>query len=135
NIVNVASLAGRRGMSPLGGYCATKFAVVGFTEALRMELFGTAVSASLVMPGLVDTPMVREFEGQQIPAGIAMPRRWVTWAVLAAVTMGLAEVDVPFGAATAEKLASLFPEMTGALLGMGSKVLEYISTWTGFNVR
>jgi hypothetical protein len=135
NIVNVASLAGRRGVSPLGAYCATKFAVVGFTEALRVELFGTGVSASLVMPGLVDTAMVREFEGQLIPSGLAMPPRWVTWAVLAAVTMGLAEVDVPFGAATAEKLASLFPEMTGALLGMGSKMLEYISAWTGLSVR
>ncbi|MGH7863393.1 MAG: SDR family NAD(P)-dependent oxidoreductase [Candidatus Binataceae bacterium] len=135
NIVNIASLAGRRGMSPLGGYCATKFAVVGFTEALRMELFGTGISASLVMPGVVDTPMVREFQRQAIPAGFAMPARWVTWAVLAAVTMGLAEVDVPFGAATAEKLASLFPEMTGALLGMGARVFEYISTLAGRNAR
>src|SRR5579871_3254377 len=40
NIINIASLAGRRGMSPLGGYSATKFAMVGLTEALRMELFG-----------------------------------------------------------------------------------------------
>src|SRR5690348_16728563 len=39
-IVNVASLAGRRGYSPLGGYCATKFGLVGLTEALRMELQG-----------------------------------------------------------------------------------------------
>jgi NADP-dependent 3-hydroxy acid dehydrogenase YdfG len=42
NIVNIASLAGRRGLPPLGGYCATKFAVVGLTEALRVELYGTA---------------------------------------------------------------------------------------------
>src|SRR5712692_7128748 len=39
SIVNIASLAGRRGISPLGGYSATKFAVVGLTEALRIELF------------------------------------------------------------------------------------------------
>ena len=37
-IVNVASLAGRRGYTPLGGYCATKFALVGLTEAVREEL-------------------------------------------------------------------------------------------------
>jgi len=135
NIVNVASLAGRRGVSPLGAYCATKFAVVGFTEALRVELFGTGISASLVMPGLVDTPMIREFEGQRIPTGIAMPARWVTWGVLAAVTMGLAEVDVPFGSATAEKLASLFPNLAGGMLGAGSRMLEYLSAWTGFGVR
>ena len=135
NIVNVASLAGRRGVSPLGGYCATKFAVVGFTEALRVELFGTGVSASLVMPGLIDTPMIKEFEGSPIPSGVAMPARWVTWGVLAAVTMGLAEIDVPFGSATAEKLASLFPDMAGSLLGLGSRMLEYLSGWTGFSVR
>jgi len=34
-VVNVASLGGRRGVSPIGGYCATKFALVGLTEALR----------------------------------------------------------------------------------------------------
>jgi len=31
HIVNVGSLAGRRGFSPLGGYCASKFALVGLT--------------------------------------------------------------------------------------------------------
>src|SRR3984957_20903956 len=60
SIVNIASLAGRRGMPPLGAYCATKFAVVGLTEALRVELFGTGIRLSLVMPGVIDTPMVRE---------------------------------------------------------------------------
>jgi short-subunit dehydrogenase len=57
NIVNIGSLAGRRGMPPLGGYCATKFALVGLTEALRVELFGSGVKLSLVMPGVVATPM------------------------------------------------------------------------------
>src|SRR5579863_4531711 len=60
SIVNIASLAGRRGMPPLGAYCATKFAVVGLTEALRVELFGSGIRLSLVMPGVIDTPMVRE---------------------------------------------------------------------------
>jgi len=57
HIVNVASLAGRRGFSPLGGYCASKFALVGLTEALRTELVGEKIHVSLVMPGVVDTPM------------------------------------------------------------------------------
>jgi 3-oxoacyl-[acyl-carrier protein] reductase len=60
NIVNIVSLAGRRGMSPLGGYCATKFAVTGLTEAVRTELYGSGVTVSLVMPGLVDTPMAAD---------------------------------------------------------------------------
>ena len=130
SIVNIASLAGRRGMSPLGGYCATKFAVVGMTEALRVELFGSGVNISLVMPGVIDTPMVSGglktvrsgLESYQ--QSFAMPARWVTWAVFAAVTLGLSEVDVPLGAATAEKLASLFPGVTGAMLGIGNRLME-----------
>src|SRR5260370_6387146 len=57
NIVNISSLAGRRGMSPLGGYCATKFALVGLTEALRVELFNKGIKVSLGMPGVSATPM------------------------------------------------------------------------------
>src|SRR5215471_7371535 len=52
-IVNIGSLAGRRGMPPLGGYAATKFALVGLTEALRVELFNTGIKVSLVMPGVI----------------------------------------------------------------------------------
>jgi len=130
SIVNIASLAGRRGMPPLGGYCASKFAVVGMTEALRVELFGTGVNVSLVMPGVINTPMVSDglktvagsFENYQ--QSFAMPPRWVTWAVFAAVTLGLSEVDVPLGATTAEKLASLFPGVTAAMLGIGNKIME-----------
>ena len=49
-IVNVASLAGRRGVSPLGGYCASKFALIGLTEALRTELHDRPLHVGLVLP-------------------------------------------------------------------------------------
>jgi hypothetical protein len=55
-----------------------------------------------------------------------MPVRWVTWAVIAAVMLGLAEVDVPPGAAVAEKLASLFPGLTDAVLALGTQFVEWI---------
>ncbi|HXW85648.1 MAG TPA: SDR family oxidoreductase [Candidatus Binataceae bacterium] len=134
NIVNVASLAGRRGISPLGGYSATKFALVGLTEALRVELFSTGIQVSLVMPGIIDTPMARDAQQSETLAGVplfAMPARWVTWAVLAAAAFGLTEVDVPPGAAVAEKLAALFPGMTDALLSMGERLLRSASALTG----
>jgi NAD(P)-dependent dehydrogenase (short-subunit alcohol dehydrogenase family) len=130
NIVNIGSLAGRRGIPPLGGYSATKFALVGLTEALRVELFGSGVRVSLVMPGVVETAMLRGKEAaghitgwpEMIPA---MPVRWVTWAVIAALTLGLTEVDVPPGAAVAEKLAALFPGITDGALALGSRVWEW----------
>jgi NAD(P)-dependent dehydrogenase (short-subunit alcohol dehydrogenase family) len=128
NIVNIASLAGRRGLPPLGGYCATKFAVVGLTEALRVELYGSGITASLIMPGIVDTPMVRESNSKkpELPDNIiAMPPQWVTWAVIAAVVLGLAEVDVPPGAAVAEKLAALFPGLTDAVIALGNSLMGW----------
>jgi len=129
SIVNIASLAGRRGISPLGGYSATKFAMVGLTEALRMEVFGTGIRVSLVMPGVIDTPMttdavIEDMELGKMPTFFKMPVRWVTWAVLAAAAFGLAEVDVPPGAAVGEKIASLFPGMTDAFLSVGSQMMK-----------
>ncbi|HEY6394770.1 MAG TPA: SDR family oxidoreductase [Candidatus Binataceae bacterium] len=127
-------MAGRRGVSPLGAYSATKFALVGLTEALRVELFGSGVRASLVMPGVIDTPMARDGMKHEAFKGVpmmGMPVRWVTWAILAAAAFGLTEVDVPPGAAVAEKLASLFPGVTDALLSMGNRILESAGTLMG----
>jgi 3-oxoacyl-[acyl-carrier protein] reductase len=45
NIVNIASLAGRRGAPPLGGYCATKFAVIGLTE--KRSVWNSTTAGSL----------------------------------------------------------------------------------------
>ena len=135
NIVNISSLAGRRGVSPLGGYSATKFALVGLTEALRVELFNSGIKVSLVMPGVIDTPMARNALQHEslkgMPAMMAMPARWVTWAVLAAVAFGLTEVDVPPGAAVAEKLGALFPGVTDALLSVGTRILRGAGTFMG----
>jgi len=120
SIVNVASLAGRRGVSPLGGYCATKFALVGLTEALRGEV-GDGVHVALVMPGVVDTPMVEhatlddEFLGFW-PHWLNMPPSWVVWAIFAAVRFRLREISVPPGAATIEKLAALTPGVADAVV-------------------
>jgi len=121
HIVNVASLAGRRGFSPLGGYCASKFALVGLTEALRTELLGTNVGVSLVLPGVIDTPMAAAAAADPTtqgfwPKALNMPTTWVVWAVFAAVRLKLAEVAVPPGGALLEKLGALAPGATDMLV-------------------
>lgn len=55
HIVNTASMAGLAGMPGLGVYCASKFAVVGLTEALHRELAGTGIGASVLCPMIVNT--------------------------------------------------------------------------------
>jgi NAD(P)-dependent dehydrogenase (short-subunit alcohol dehydrogenase family) len=54
-IVNVASLLGKFGMADYATYCATKFGVVGFTEALAAE--SSEVRVVAVCPGQVNTPL------------------------------------------------------------------------------
>jgi 3-oxoacyl-[acyl-carrier protein] reductase len=57
SIINVASQLGKYGLADYVTYCATKFGVVGFTEALAAELSGTGIRVWAVCPGLTDTPM------------------------------------------------------------------------------
>jgi NAD(P)-dependent dehydrogenase (short-subunit alcohol dehydrogenase family) len=121
HIVNVGSLAGRRGFSPLGGYCATKFALVGLTEALRTELVGERIHVSLVLPAVVDTPMAAAIQHDPAsadvwPEALTMPPSWVIWSIFLAIRFRLAEIAVPPGSALIEKLAALAPGTTDALL-------------------
>ena len=121
SIVNVASLAGRRGLTPLGGYCATKFALVGLTEALRTEVDSDTLHVGVVLPGVVETPMVQGFDqGKTLPdwpAALNMPAEWVAAAIALAVRFRLREVSVPPGAALVEELGALIPGATDALIG------------------
>jgi NAD(P)-dependent dehydrogenase (short-subunit alcohol dehydrogenase family) len=132
-IVNVASLAGRRAVSPIGGYSATKFALVGLTEALRTELHGSPIAVSLVMPGVVDTPMVDAVDHDPDfvdlwPTALNMPPSWVVWAIFAAVRFKLVEVSVPPGAATLEKLAALAPGVADTVVAWAKRTSHWLTT-------
>ncbi|SHI86862.1 NADP-dependent 3-hydroxy acid dehydrogenase YdfG [Hymenobacter daecheongensis DSM 21074] len=55
HIINVASLAGTMGTENMAGYCATKFAVRGFSEALFKEVRQDGIKVTCVNPGSVET--------------------------------------------------------------------------------
>jgi 3-oxoacyl-[acyl-carrier protein] reductase len=57
-IVNMASIAGRRGTPLLGAYCAAKHGVVGLTRALAEELRPDGIAVNAICPGSVDTQML-----------------------------------------------------------------------------
>lgn len=129
NIVNIGSIAGRQGYPTLSAYCGSKFAVTGFSEALRIELNGTGVTVSLVMPGPVDTPMLDNPHWQarnknQLLKIFMVPMDWIVWGVLAAVSYGLAEVDVPLGTGVLNKLAAIFPDISSAWYSFGTRIFD-----------
>jgi short-subunit dehydrogenase len=86
-IINIGSLAGKHASAGSSAYCASKFALVGFSEALMQEVRYDHIRVSLVMPGSVNTSFGRS--GGQDPA--------TTWKLLpedvAAVVVNLLEMD------------------------------------------
>src|SRR6266496_295153 len=57
HIVNIASAAGKAGFPGGATYCATKHGVVGLSEAVHVELRGSGVDISVVMPAVVRTEL------------------------------------------------------------------------------
>ncbi|MEU0505760.1 SDR family NAD(P)-dependent oxidoreductase [Nocardia sp. NPDC005998] len=68
-IVNTSSVFGLVGMPYQSAYCSAKFAVRGFTDALRQELRGTGVSAVNVHPGGITTNIARNARVRKDPEG------------------------------------------------------------------
>jgi meso-butanediol dehydrogenase/(S,S)-butanediol dehydrogenase/diacetyl reductase len=56
-IINVASVAGKNGAPGMAHYCASKFAVVGFTNSLAKELARHGIRANAICPGILRTQM------------------------------------------------------------------------------
>nr|WP_231120830.1 SDR family NAD(P)-dependent oxidoreductase [Mycobacterium colombiense] len=54
-IVNVSSVGGRLGIIHESAYCASKFALCGWSEAIAVDLHDTPISVKLIEPGPVDT--------------------------------------------------------------------------------
>lgn len=67
HICNISSVAAWVGVPPITVYCATKFAVQGFSEGLRRELRGRGVTVATVNPGPVSTTFAkRAAQGDRI---------------------------------------------------------------------
>ena len=81
-IVNIASMAGKQGRAPfLADYVASKFGVVGLTQAMALELAPAGIRVNSVCPGFVSTDMqVRELEWESSLRGTdpeSVKRQWI----------------------------------------------------------
>jgi NAD(P)-dependent dehydrogenase (short-subunit alcohol dehydrogenase family) len=93
HIVNVASAAGRVAVPGEAVYTATKHAVVGFGEALRVELKGKGIEVSTIMPSLAATELA---SGMQPPRFVPMVKPdQVAKAIARALERPKLEVIVP----------------------------------------
>ncbi len=57
SVVNMASQAGRRGEALVSHYCATKAAVISYTQSAALAMAPRGIRVNAIAPGVVDTPM------------------------------------------------------------------------------
>jgi len=107
HIVNIASQAGKAGLPGGATYCATKHAVVGLSEAVRLENVDTGIEVSCVMPavvntelggGLTDTRGVKKLEPEEVAD-----------AIVEAIETNRFDVWVPRSSAGISAILSLVP--------------------------
>ena len=70
-IIIISSVAGKRGVARYAAYCASKFALVGFTQALALELAAHNINVNAICPGLVDTERPEYIAAALAPEGVS----------------------------------------------------------------
>jgi short-subunit dehydrogenase len=116
HIVNVASYLGEVPAAGLATYCASKHAVVGFSEALRDELAGTGVTVTTVLPSAVRTDLVSGVKlGGLLPT---VDPEDIAEAIVATCRGRTAIVAVPGWMRSYEAASALLPDkVLGAIRG------------------
>ncbi|MEN9632037.1 MAG: hypothetical protein RL077_441 [Verrucomicrobiota bacterium] len=69
-IINIASTAGKNGSARYAAYCASKFAVVGFTQSLAQELAPHGINVNAICPSLIVTERIDDIASALAPSNV-----------------------------------------------------------------
>ncbi len=127
-IVVVSSITGIMGYASMGGYCASKFALNGFAEALRSEVIGRGVRVSMVCPATTDTDFFQIAERDKMPGAsrmmLAMKPEKVARAISRSAADGEYRRILPFFAHVYMRFKETFPRAAHALMRRVSAMME-----------
>ncbi len=123
HIVNVASVAASFGLPGIASYCASKFAMLGFSEGLKHELSGTGVGITVVSPIMVKTDFFNHPSFKKIPKPTltSLESETVAKAILKAANSCRLEIITPSIVRIAVWLKHTFPYFINPILGKSFK--------------
>ena len=97
SIINIASVAGKNGAPGMAHYCASKFAVVGFTNALAKELAPQGIRVNAICPGILRTQMWEYLADTLKQPGESKEASWDRW-VRSLIPLGRPQTPDDIGA-------------------------------------
>jgi NAD(P)-dependent dehydrogenase (short-subunit alcohol dehydrogenase family) len=120
-IVNVSSFAGKVGVPYYSFYNASKFALVGMTEAWRRELGPKGIRVALVLPAAVETEFLAKLDRSRAlgmgPAGTVLMPEKVARAIVGALKRPRPEIYVPRQNRWIGLLNVIYPRLADRLVG------------------
>jgi meso-butanediol dehydrogenase/(S,S)-butanediol dehydrogenase/diacetyl reductase len=94
-IVNISSMLGKKGEVLYTDYCASKFAVLGITKCLALELAKHKINVNAICPGDVQTEMSQyEADYYSKKRGVPVEEIWKEWASVAPLKKILQPRDI-----------------------------------------
>ena len=123
HIVNVASVAASFGLPGIASYCASKFAMLGFSEGLKHELKGTGVGITVVSPIMVRTDFFDHPSFEKMPkySPTSLSSTTVAKTILRAANSPRLEIIVPSVVRGAVWMKNTFPYFINPILGKSFK--------------
>ena len=123
HIVNVASVAASFGLPGIAPYCASKFAMLGFSEGLKHELKNSGVDITVVSPIMVRTNFFDHPSFEKMPkhSPTSLDPKTVAKAVLKAANSRRLEIIVPSVVRSMVWMKHTFPFIINPIIGKSFK--------------